>query len=115
MRATENLCYKQIQPDLRRAEFVFTYLDVKQTPDMTCRNHHNQVDKPNEPTAENTDDAGNNLTLGKARNHTEYPRRKGNNSQNDADYSAKTEVIFLSTCHFQFSFFVCLYYYYYII
>ena len=67
---------------------------------MFADNHHNKVDQPKDKSqTDQTDNARNDLALGKSRNRAKDPCRKRYDCTDDAHDVGQTEIIaFL--CHF---------------
>ncbi len=80
-------------------------LDRKQTKNVFADNHENDVANPDDvPTEYQTNDTGNDLSVAKARNESQYPRSNGDNCKDYANDVRKSEVIAL--CHGSNSFLV---------
>ena len=87
---------------LRKGAVLFVFVrasDIDETTDAAVHDHEDQIEDPDEPAAEDTDDTRNDLAFGKSRDQTADPCRERNDRKDDADDSAETEVIFLC-CHF---------------
>ena len=77
---------------------ISPYVKLQKTPDFAVEHHHNEVNDPDEPSAENTDNTCEKLTFLESGNNAADPRGEGNYREDNANESGKTKVIALF-CH----------------